>query len=291
MSVLTLHTTMAALRRQGIDVEAPRRVREGGGARAASSPELIAVSRLVAQLQPTQLDTCAAEVARTHPVLRAMAPFAPTLSAWIEVACRTWRATHPALCWSSSMRRESLYLSFAACAPGLEGFAALTSCVMRHTPALIGGAPLEPLEQTPTSSTYAITSTATHGSTWSHLADGATGTPLRSVLAALAVVAPYATSMGTIAPQPGPLRRDKVRPFSRRHGLTLTETAVLRAIANGARPAEVAVELGISVATVRVHLKHIFTKTGVHRQRQLLAQLDSEAAAFDPGASECAPSA
>jgi DNA-binding CsgD family transcriptional regulator len=163
---------------------------------------------------------------------------------------------------------------------------------MRHTPALVGGVPLEPLEVTPTSSTYGIDPTsAADDSTWSHLASIATGIPLSSVLATFAAVSLSVTPPSSVAPHPDVPRRDKVRTFARRHGLTPTETAVLQAIGNGARPADAAVDLGIAVATVRVHLKHIFSKTGAHTQRQLLAHLDSEAIAFDPGASACARSA
>jgi DNA-binding CsgD family transcriptional regulator len=294
MSVLTMHTTMAVLRRHGIEAETPLLAVDGDGVggREDASAALFTVSRLVIALPPSQLDVCAAELARMHPVLRAMAAFAPTMRSWIEIACRAWRTTHPALCWSSSLRGESLCLSFAGCAPGLEGFAWLTSHVMRHTPALVGGVPLEPLEVTPTSSTYGIDPTsAADDSTWSHLASIATGIPLSSVLATFAAVSPSAPPSVSVAPHLDVPRRDKVHPFARRHGLTPTETAVLRAIGDGARPADAAVELGIAVATVRVHLKRIFSKTGAHTQRQLLAQLDSEVIAFDPGVSVCARSA
>lgn len=291
MSVLTLHTTISALRRHGVEVEGPPLAVGDVGCPRAAAAALFAVSRLVIALPLRQLDVCAADLARTHPVLRAMVPFAPTLSSWIEIACRAWRATHPALSWSSLLRGDSLCVSFAGCTPGLEGFALLTSHVLRHTPALVGSPSLKPLDVTPTSSTYGIDPTsAVDNSPWSHLASIATGIPLPSVLATFAAVSPVAIPMAAVAPHLDVPRRDKVHPFARRHGLTPMETAVLRAIGDGARPADAAAELGIAVATVRVHLKHIFSKTGAHTQRQLLAQLDSEAIAFDSRVSACARS-
>jgi DNA-binding CsgD family transcriptional regulator len=38
-------------------------------------------------------------------------------------------------------------------------------------------------------------------------------------------------------------------------------------------PARIAAELGISVETVRCHLKQAFAKTGAHRQAELVALL------------------
>jgi DNA-binding CsgD family transcriptional regulator len=53
-------------------------------------------------------------------------------------------------------------------------------------------------------------------------------------------------------------------------GLTPAEARVLIAIADGASLAETSASLGISKNTVRSHLQHIFIKTGVTRQSELV---------------------
>lgn len=53
-------------------------------------------------------------------------------------------------------------------------------------------------------------------------------------------------------------------------GLTPAEARVLIAIADGASLAEVSRSLGLSRNTVRSHLQHIFVKTGVSRQSELV---------------------
>ncbi len=55
--------------------------------------------------------------------------------------------------------------------------------------------------------------------------------------------------------------------------LTGAEARVAREIAGGATPEETAIRLGISIETVRTHLKRIFAKTGTHRQADLVRLL------------------
>ena len=62
-----------------------------------------------------------------------------------------------------------------------------------------------------------------------------------------------------------------------RYGLTPTEASVARRLAAGAGLEQIAGELGISINTVRGHLKQIFGKTRTHRQVELVCKLLSEA--------------
>jgi DNA-binding NarL/FixJ family response regulator len=52
--------------------------------------------------------------------------------------------------------------------------------------------------------------------------------------------------------------------------LTFRERAVLELLSSGQRNAEIALALGVSVETVRVHAKHIYRKLGVRSRGQLL---------------------
>ncbi|MGW5318407.1 helix-turn-helix transcriptional regulator [Nocardia thailandica] len=70
--------------------------------------------------------------------------------------------------------------------------------------------------------------------------------------------------------------RDPVPPPDALHdlyGLTDTETLVALAVLHGDGLAAVAEELSVSLHTARTHLQHIFTKTGTHRQAELVRLL------------------
>jgi DNA-binding CsgD family transcriptional regulator len=76
--------------------------------------------------------------------------------------------------------------------------------------------------------------------------------------------------------------------FSRRHGLTPTEDAVLAGLCRGLTPAEVAVLQGVALSTVRTHVNAIRLKTGVGSIRELVhkvSTLPPMAPAMRPGSS------
>ena len=50
----------------------------------------------------------------------------------------------------------------------------------------------------------------------------------------------------------------------------MSEARVFDLIARGLTPAEAAEKLGVGVSTVRTHLLHIFDKTGLRRQADLV---------------------
>jgi len=90
---------------------------------------------------------------------------------------------------------------------------------------------------------------------------------LGSVLACITAVA----AGGTWAE---PQARAFTRIHGNRVGLTQREREVLELVGQGLRNREVASELGIRPGTVKVHLKHIFEKTGVpDRHALVLARL------------------
>jgi DNA-binding NarL/FixJ family response regulator len=53
------------------------------------------------------------------------------------------------------------------------------------------------------------------------------------------------------------------RPVSARGDLTAREQQVLRLVEKGLRNKQIAAELGIRPGTVKIHMKHIFAKTGI----------------------------
>ncbi len=54
------------------------------------------------------------------------------------------------------------------------------------------------------------------------------------------------------------------------YGLTPAEAEVVQLLAKGLPLDEIAADRGISLNTVRSHLKHVFSKTGTSRQGELL---------------------
>jgi len=62
-----------------------------------------------------------------------------------------------------------------------------------------------------------------------------------------------------------------------RYGLTPTECDVAQRLAAGADLEKIAARFEITLNTVRGHLKQVFSKTGTHRQAELVAKLLSEA--------------
>jgi len=74
--------------------------------------------------------------------------------------------------------------------------------------------------------------------------------------------------------------------FASQHGLTLTEGQVLRKLALGMRPSQIAIDHGVSVTTVVTQVAAVRAKTGSSSVRQLLAmlsQLPPVQPAFSPG--------
>jgi DNA-binding CsgD family transcriptional regulator len=61
-----------------------------------------------------------------------------------------------------------------------------------------------------------------------------------------------------------------------RYGLTRCESDVAQRLAAGADLEKIAAEFGITLHTVRGHLKQVYAKTRVHRQAELVAKLLSD---------------
>jgi DNA-binding CsgD family transcriptional regulator/PAS domain-containing protein len=84
------------------------------------------------------------------------------------------------------------------------------------------------------------------------------------------------------APEPGmtravalltirPRNNDRgLRALARRHRLTGAEDRLWRELLAGKALKTIAGETGVSVETLRIHLKHLFHKMGVHRQSELI---------------------
>lgn len=70
--------------------------------------------------------------------------------------------------------------------------------------------------------------------------------------------------------------------LAERFGLTGSEIRVLAAMASNSTAQAIADRLGLSTATVRTHLHHLFAKTGTQRQSELVRLLAAHATPLDP---------
>lgn len=73
---------------------------------------------------------------------------------------------------------------------------------------------------------------------------------------------------------------NKYKPFCQHrlrkaYGLTETEANIAIAILHGKKVEEIAAERGVQANTVRIHLKQVFSKTGVRRQSELVWRLSN----------------
>jgi DNA-binding CsgD family transcriptional regulator/PAS domain-containing protein len=91
------------------------------------------------------------------------------------------------------------------------------------------------------------------------------------------ILAPFAASVAVFMQDPVQAPPMPGEAFARLHKLTGGELRVLLSLAQGLGGMEVADMLGISEATVRTHLQHMYSKTGTSRQSDLLRLLSNSA--------------
>jgi DNA-binding CsgD family transcriptional regulator/PAS domain-containing protein len=108
------------------------------------------------------------------------------------------------------------------------------------------------------------------------------GVALRSEGAAVAHVLPLArgelrtrlapqAAAAVFITQPEDIPSQDIGALAANYGLTPAETRILECVAGGATVGEAAETLEISANTAKTHLAHIFSKTGVTRQADLIA--------------------
>jgi DNA-binding CsgD family transcriptional regulator len=90
------------------------------------------------------------------------------------------------------------------------------------------------------------------------------------------VVEPHPSAGGSavvFASDPERQRESGLGALASRYGFTPTECEVAHQLATGQGLSAIAESLGITLNTVRGHLKHLYAKAGVHRQAELVARL------------------
>ena len=100
--------------------------------------------------------------------------------------------------------------------------------------------------------------------------------PLSNTVPDLERRLPVAAVFVTDAENAAPINERSLRTL---YGFTPAEARLARLLAQGRRPEEAAAELGVSLNTVRTHLKRIFGKAGTDRQADLVRTILTSAAA------------
>jgi DNA-binding CsgD family transcriptional regulator len=85
-------------------------------------------------------------------------------------------------------------------------------------------------------------------------------------------------AVAVIAVNPNAELSVRMRSFAATFGLTPAEMSVMEKILGGNVLPAVAAQLGIAHATVRTYLQHIFAKTGINRQTDLIHQVSGHLA-------------
>ena len=99
---------------------------------------------------------------------------------------------------------------------------------------------------------------------------GAAGVLMRTALPAEALECLHRLAAGGIWAHPSLFPRGLARAQRREPGLTAREQEVCELVRRGCSNREVAVDLGISPGTVKIHLQHIFAKAGVRDRSALV---------------------
>lgn len=100
---------------------------------------------------------------------------------------------------------------------------------------------------------------------------GAAGVLMRTALPAEVLECLHRLAAGGIWAHPSLFPRGIARAQRREPGLTAREQEVCELVRRGFSNREVAVDLGISPGTVKIHLQHIFAKAGVRDRSALVA--------------------
>lgn len=130
------------------------------------------------------------------------------------------------------------------------------------------------------------------GATWAFFGGGALGSRAVSTVCIVACFALLLMSMlkmdssvfidlgGMVEPPQNPSTQDaliaRVDAVCAAHGLTPREREIVLMVSRGRNARRIQEDLGVSLATVRTHLHHIYEKCGVHSDQELLDLVEVE---------------
>lgn len=209
---------------------------------------------------------------KRHPTMRASSVLADTPERWLELFWRIQGAVHP-VCDYEYEAHDAAHRLRVRMKPGLAHspvWFELLALVGARAPELLNAPPLRLLSSETTSTGEFEACYAPPERTAPSARPPQSGIPLSTVFSAVTQLRARTSDRE--------LERFRDRAaeghdLAQRWGLTPRERDVLSSLEQGLTVQEVARELGMSYATARTHLKHIYAKTGARGQRELLARL------------------
>lgn len=231
---------------------------------------------LVARLNEDQQHEMVRQYMTTMPFFRAVTPFMASVTSFLTLVWRGSRGVTQTLDSRYEVRptEHELFINFDELGLDAEGILHISGLIAIYGPLAMGAPSLTPLSWECTarrlhmrlSAPIELSSEKRRG-----VATNATVTSILQTLEMLGPAAPGALRDGHLI-LPNQAAHD-VLELVEAWGVTPTEARVALALAEGRSPSEVGIELNITVATVRVHLKHLYAKTDTSNQRELVERL------------------
>lgn len=221
------------------------------------------------------LERIAATWVKRHPTWRAASQFAAGVEGWLDLFWKTSPTLHPVMEVRWRKDHQRLHLD-ASLKPGLAPSRWWFSLLLeagRHAPSLVGERPLQLISGTASDRHAVAVFSAPQPRARLGRVAKPTDIPLSTIFEGMRLLTQTsvldhfrdgALPAGVTPVADGPVA------VATHFKLTPAEARVLKELAEGLAPVEIAQHLGLAVGTVRVHLRSIFAKTRTGRQRELL---------------------
>lgn len=214
----------------------------------------------------------------THPLIRAIAPFMASPTAFLDILWRGSIGVSMPLASTYDMTGRFHELATTLDELGLEstGFTTLTGLVAIYATEVVGAPALEMIEWESSATRLRVRLTPPLDLSSPERRLNASNASIGVILESLQLMGSAALGAVNDGRLVFPGREATVQELLRLAGdwkVTPTEARVALALADGRSPSDVAKELSIAVATVRVHLKHLYAKTDTAGQRELIAHV------------------
>lgn len=285
---LSVLNAVLAARRLGVDTPSILRglsFSEGELARGRAWipwPEVATLSeRLGATLgdDDTHIDAIASRDVEAHPIHRMLAPLFADPNRWIDAFWKIEAALQPALRLSYDVdeHEHRLEVALDPARPTSPTWLRLVLARGRFAARPLGAAPLTVLDAEIGATRLVARYRPAREVASEERRHREPQASLASVIDALAAVGaqldPLLLDGNLVADPHATTGRSEAELLCEDWKLTPTEARVATALADGKSPARIAAELSIAVSTVRVHLKHVYAKSEVSGQRELVDRI------------------
>ena len=232
---------------------------------------------LLSRLTEPEKHELARRYLKSLPFLTAIMPLVPSVNAFLALL---WRGaagvTMPfRSSYTMTATHHELAMSMEEIGPGL-GYTEITGIIAKHSPSALGAPSLEVLDWECTPWKLRVRLSPPLDWVSNERRQNASEMPFSLILQSLQLLGPVAEAATRDELLVFPGRQTavlEVAQLGNDWNVTPTEARVALVLSEGKSLAEIASELDITVATVRVHLKHLYAKTETANQRELVARV------------------